>query len=208
VPFPTVEEFRAALLGEQLPDLVRQHLINDEVPFAFRSRPAHYASLKQHVAEGLGVSANDILVIGSAKIGFSLDPDSYFRSFSTASDIDVLVTNAHWFDTLWLLLLTWHYQRWHQLEGIDWKTAQYRMTGIYQGWISPDRARTLDTPGGRRGQLRDMSTQWFDTFRGLSRFPEFARREVSGRLYRSQQHALLYQMHSLRRIRAAIAPKS
>src|SRR5712691_9978353 len=139
--YPSVDEFRAALLTGPLPDIARENLVNDEVPYAFRSRPTHYASLKQHVADGLGVTRDEVLVIGSAKIGFSLNPNSYFRAFSATSDIDVLIVDAQWFDTLWVLLLTWHYERWKQLPELEWKSAQYRMTGIYQGWMWPAMGR-------------------------------------------------------------------
>jgi hypothetical protein len=41
------------------------------------------------LSDGLGATTNNIRVVGSAKTGFSLNPDAFPRSFSEHSDIDV-----------------------------------------------------------------------------------------------------------------------
>jgi hypothetical protein len=49
--------------------------------------------------------------------------------------------------------------------------------------------------------IRDVSTAWFNAFQSLSFYPEFSARQVSGLLYRSWEHARLYHLEGLRRIK-------
>jgi len=66
----------------------------------------------------------------------------------------------------------------------------HRESYIYWGFVIPDRL-----PGVVR-----LSTHWFSTFRGLSRYSQFARFEIKGRLYRTWEHARVHQLNSLSRI--------
>ena len=44
-------------------------------------------------------------------------------------------------------------------------------------------------------------------FHGLSQYPEFAQRTISGRLYRTWDHAMRYHAHGLRQIADALRQK-
>ena len=65
------------------------------------------ARFQRCVAGALGVSnaASDVLIVGSAKTGFSLDPDRYFVPFQEASDIDIAVVHEGLFDDVWRTML-------------------------------------------------------------------------------------------------------
>jgi hypothetical protein len=52
--------------------------------------------------------------------------------------------------------------------------------------------------------LRDISTAWFNAFRGLSRIPDFSRRNITGRVYRTWDHAFLYHADGLRQIKESL----
>jgi hypothetical protein len=47
-----------------------------------------HAALKTEVAEHFGVHVNDVVMVGSAKYGFSIKPDRRYGLFGNESDID------------------------------------------------------------------------------------------------------------------------
>lgn len=203
--FPDIEEFKAILLSQGLDKVVERHLFQG-TPFVFREDPGRMDLLRRHLAESLTVREDHILIVGSAKMGFSLSPDTFPRRFSPVSDIDVLVYDKAIFDRIWGTVLRWHYPTRHErLEGADRQWVGDRKRDIYWGWLKPDgiRYEGLSLPE-RLVPVRDISSRWFDAFRSLSLYPEFADRHVSGRLYRTLGHARLYHVDGLRRIRESL----
>jgi len=202
---PTVAEFREILLEEPLDQVVTRYVFGGE-PYVFRRTPAAFRLLRGHLCARLGLAEENIVIVGSAKTGFSLSPSSFPRRFTDASDIDVVVVDQTLFDRIWLTILRWHYPRRRaRLDGVDWKWKRDRTDELYWGWFFPDgmRFKGLSFPEALK-PLRDISSAWFDAFRSLSAFPEFAVWEVSGKLYRTWDHALEYHVDGLRQIKERI----
>lgn len=189
------------MLAKPLEEIVKDHLFSGEA-HVFRQRPADFQLLRNHLASRLAITPDNITVIGSAKTGFSLSPHNFPRAFADNSDIDVLVVDERLFDAVWHCLLAWNYPRRHTLGGSDWAWLKRRREELYWGWFVPDRIRFdgLSLPHFLK-PLRNISTAWFNAFRGLGLLPPFAGRDVSGRLYRSWKHATHYHVEGLRQIR-------
>jgi len=101
--------------------------------------------------------------------------------------------------------LAWHYPRRFVLPESDWTWLKKRRDAVYWGWLEPDRVEY--TGIGFPEELlpmRDLSAKWFNTFQSMSRFPDFMSRRISGRLYRTWDHAMAYQVFSLNLIRKSI----
>ncbi len=201
--FPTAAAFLEILTNTALEVVVRDFIF-EGTPFVFRDEPELLNTLQRELANALQVVPNNIVIVGSAKIGFSLSPDNFPRNFSDESDIDVVVVDESLFDRMWRGILTWHYPRRRTgLAGAELSWMRGRRRDIYSGWFRPDKIRygglmfpEVLTP------VRDLSTQWFNAFQALSLLPEYAHRSVSGRLYRTWDHALFYHMDGLRQIKA------
>lgn len=199
------EEFQVVLMNSPIEAVVEEYVFGG-TPHVFRENPETLDVLFNHLSGALEISEQNMTIVGSAKIGFSLSPDAFPRQFSEQSDIDVLIVDESLFDKFWMAMLGWHYPR----KGFDLGTwdnrwVKERRKDLYWGWFRPDKVRFkgLSLPNILK-PLRDISTLWFDSFQSLSRYPQFANREVSGRLYRTWDHALLYHVHGLRRIREVV----
>jgi hypothetical protein len=171
-------------------------------PYAFSAQPNALPNLRAHVSRALSVDEKNIVVVGSAQVGFSLSPDNFPRRFTDGSDIDVVVVDERLFDTVWHTLLQWHYPRRRNLPEGDWAWTSARRKELYWGWFVPNEIRFngLSLPGALK-PIRDCSTLWFNTFQSLTQYPEFSKREVNGRLYRTWEHVRLYHAEGLRQIR-------
>ncbi len=206
--FISVEEFKKTILTSPLDAVVRQHIFSG-MPYVFRDKADSLARMTKHLSTAVGIAEECIKIVGSAKLGFSLNPDNFPRAFLDTSDIDVIVVNEALFDRIWMTLLEWHYpRRLMQLGRVEGEWARLRRKEIYFGWIVPDEIHYegLSFPHVLK-PLRDISVQWFNAFQSLSLYPEFAARTISGRLYRSWDHALRYHVDGLRQIRDRILPK-
>lgn len=200
-----VAEFRK-LLAEVAADEIVRTQIFEGVPFAFAKNPDHYRILREKLAQDLKLTVDKIRVVGSGKTGFSLAPDTFGRQFSDESDIDVMIVDENLFDTIWHTSLGWHYRRRNSLvNSSDKNWAGERKKDIYWGYLIPNRInfRGLSYPESLR-PIRDISTKWFTTFKGLSKIVEFSNREISGRLYRTWDLAMLYHRSGIEELKRQI----
>jgi len=195
------------LVSGSISSIVESHVLSG-MPYAFRNNPDALTILKTHLTAGLGVRAEDITVVGSGRLGFSLNPNNFPRQFSDESDIDVIIVDTELFDKVWTTLLRWNYPRRLSLGKPDQGWASSRRKDIYWGWFHPDKIgyEGLSFPEAL-SHMRDLSTRWFDTFQSISQYTdhqEIARREINGRLYRTWEHARYYHEEGLRIIKSTV----
>jgi len=210
--YPTAEHFAQMLLSQGFCEIIHQHIFKG-LPFVFRQTPQTFDVLKKHLASELRLDLSNISVVGSARLGFSLNPDNFPRQFSDTSDIDILIVDRDLFDEVWTTLLRWNYpRRLVKLGKADNEWIYKRRKECYWGWFAPDQMRFegISFPEALE-PIRDLSTRWFDAFRSLSQYSDYAelaRREVSGRLYRTWNHAYLYHEEGLRLLRSILQTRS
>jgi hypothetical protein len=174
-------------------------------PYVFESNPEVWTHARSQLAASLTSCEDNIYIVGSAKMGYSLAPRKFGRPFAPESDIDVVVIDSNLYDTMWTSILRWHYRRRHRLPPRDRKWDTERREGLYWGYLDPSRLHYdgLTRPAPLRA-ARKVSTAWFSAFKSLGLIPELAERNLGGRLYRSLTHAILYHDHGLREIRRSM----
>jgi hypothetical protein len=208
MPYPTAEEFKDLLRNRPLNELVQHYIFGGE-PFAFRKQPRVLELLYRHLRNELNVEPQHLAIVGSAKIGFSVSPESFPRPFSATSDIDIVVVNETMYDAVWYAILKWHYPLRRRILNDERHWARFRKGELYWGWIAPDRILfdVLTLPDVLRPVHR-FSAQWFNAFKSLSRYHHFTDRHISGRLYRTWEHARLYHVDSLRQLAEGLASEA
>ncbi len=65
--------------------------ILEHTPYVFEDYETEYISWRHEIAEKLRIDARDIIITGSASLGFSLNPNKNFKSFDKKSDIDISI---------------------------------------------------------------------------------------------------------------------
>ena len=197
--YPTKEEFEDLLRSRSLDRIVDDYLLTG-IPFSFADRPDVYQRMIGELAKGLDVPKQDICVVGSARIGFSLSPPDFGAPFNEYSDIDVVVVSPTWFDSSWMDMLMNRRAPWSKLKPAT-KTSVIKHREkyyIYNGWIYPDSvAETLE-----------FGQRWLTTFNGLSRIPHLSSLPIGGRLYRTWDHVRVYHSRGLRKILEGMASPS
>jgi hypothetical protein len=196
MPLPTPEEFRELLLAQSLEQTVQEQFFEGEV-YAFRNERRALEVLYDHFRRELELEPEQLRIVGSGKIGFSVSPADFPRRFSSASDIDIAIANQALYDQVWYGILAGQYPRRRRLLDPERRST----ASLYWGWIAPDRIRfDVVTMPPALTPVHRFSARWFNAFRSLSRYRLFSRREVSGRLYRTWEHARLYHADGLRQL--------
>lgn len=203
---PTPQEL-VQLISESdnLGDLAQQ-VIFSGTPYVFESDPEVWVRARSQLATSLASNEDNIYIVGSAKMGYSLAPRKFGRPFADDSDIDVVIVDSTLYDTMWASILRWHYRRRHRLPSRDRRWDEERREGLYWGYLEPARFHYngLSRPAPLRA-ARKVSSTWFSAFKSLGLIPELAERSLGGRLYRSSTHAILYHDHGLREIRRSMS---
>ena len=95
-----IAEFSILASEETRPSQLVGRIILERLPYAFDSKE-QYFNWRDMLAEGLEVDARDVIVVGSAATGRSLNPRSRFGVFNKRSDVDIAVISQTHFDRAW-----------------------------------------------------------------------------------------------------------
>lgn len=166
---------------------IARQWLSEGVPFAFEHCPAVFESLRIWLALKLGVKAKEISLVGSARLGWSLDPEKLGSPFSPKSDLDLFVVSQKLF-----LLITEDFCRWNSdyvngrispttnKEKVYWPDNSKRGPGlISRGFMD---AKLI--PGGYdRKNIDDMMSQLVENLNATITAPNL--RRASLRCYNS-----------------------
>jgi hypothetical protein len=83
--------------------------LSEGIPFAFKSAPALYESVRAWLGGRLDVDPKEIHLTGSARIGQSLAPMKIGTSFGSHSDLDLFVVSQTLFDRIKTDFNNWSY---------------------------------------------------------------------------------------------------
>src|SRR4051812_41727987 len=81
-------------------DIFCSQYLFDRVPYLFNDETQFY-NWKSELSKRLEIDAHDIVIVGSAAVGFSLNPTKDLRVFNSTSDIDVAILSQRHFDIAW-----------------------------------------------------------------------------------------------------------
>ena len=194
---PTFSEFRDLLRAGDLTRLVTDYILGASVPAAFETEPGDYEVLLQHLGDALGLNRENLALVGSGRIGFSLSPEKFGAPFSEQSDLDVAVVAPELFDTAWLELV----------KTRPWTVRPPRVRAAFDEhrtkWIFYGRMKPLQL-----GALLSLRRRWFNAFQSTGEHPELAAHEVHGMLFRSWEHVTAYHEYGLGLLRAQLRSPS
>ena len=97
-PISTADFDQVVLAAGNSSGAVSRALI-DRLPWIFDSKD-QYLAWRGDLADGLGVDGRDVLLVGSAATGRSLNPGKRFKAFHRDSDLDIAVVSSFHFDLI------------------------------------------------------------------------------------------------------------
>jgi hypothetical protein len=171
-----IEIFKEDLKKYSTPDLVQKKLIFGDCQILDKEK---YFLLRQRIAKQFKVHTNEVLVVGSAKLGFSIAPNKKYRHFGDKSDIDVVIVSDVLFCSVWSTV----YSFWK--DKVIWDTEDDFKKYLFRGWIRPDKL----PPSNKF----EYTKAWWEFFREITASGEFGPYKISGALYKSWDFLESYQ---------------
>jgi len=138
-----------------------------------------YLELRSDVAKQFSVHPNEVLVVGSAKLGFSTAPHKRYRVFNDNSDIDVVIVNSKLFDDIWYVV----YKCWK--NKVLWENEKDFQKYMFRGWLRPDFFPA--------SQSMTTSKDWWEYFRALTASGKYGHYKLAGAIYKNWDYIEQYQ---------------
>lgn len=85
---------------------IRTFLI-EGIPFRFKDAPRNYENMVGHIGRVLNIDKNNVCIVGSSKLGYSLAPSRFGDPIKPTSDYDALIVSEGLFE-----ILVKNYQSW------------------------------------------------------------------------------------------------
>ena len=142
-----------------------------------------YHELRTSIAENFQIHANEVVLVGSAKLGFSIAPYKEYRHFGDSSDLDLAIVSSDLFDKFWKAV----YNLWKQK--VFWENEHDFKKYLFQGWIRPDKL-----PNAKSFAMGDS---WWEYFRELTKTNKFGPYKITGALYKDWDYLQGYQNYSV-----------
>jgi len=171
-----IKNFKELLKSNEASYLVRKNIIFGSCAVIDDDQ---YLELRSNVAKQFSIHPNEVLVVGSAKLGFSTAPHKRYRGFSDSSDIDVVIVNSKLFDDIWYLV----YQSWK--NKVLWECERDFQKYMFRGWLRPDFFPASNSMA--------ISKAWWEYFRELTASGRFGQYKLSGAIYKDWNYIEQYQ---------------
>jgi hypothetical protein len=160
----TLEKFKTELLQQdtelKIRHFLRKHVFHG-IPFIFQERENDYYEVRNMIAEHFGLHFQEVLIIGSGKLGFSYLKE---KEFNFESDIDVAIINEKLFEEFFQNICTYQYSldKFRSVPTIA-ELEQYTkfLHYLVKGWMRPDLLPlSFD--------IKELKDSWFSFFQSLS----------------------------------------
>ena len=147
--------------------IVRKHIIFGE---CCELSQQDYFNLRSEVAKNFGLHPNEVFVVGSAKLGFSVAPKNRYREFCDDSDIDIALVSSKLFDEYWNHVFNFKKKNpyWNEHKFVNY---------LFQGWIRPDKLPP--------SKLFSLRKDWWDFFQRMTSSGRYGNYKIAGGLYQS-----------------------
>jgi hypothetical protein len=197
----TLEQFQAALAAANSPSEIanfcRKHVLHG-TPHVFENRENDFYEFRSRIAQRFEISFHEVIITGSAHLGFSPHKNTLF---SLDSDIDVALVSEKLFEEFIEIARSYQMQLRGARRSITVKEQQmYHEFLEYTvlGWIRPDKLPTSF-------QVNSTKDGWFDFFKSISYDrSEVGNYKVAGGVFRSYRHLELYTISGIQGVRETL----
>lgn len=145
-----------------------------------------YFELKREVSVQLNIHPNQVVVVGSAKLGFSIAPQKRYRHFGNYSDLDLAIVSNDLFDSYWLRVFE------YRENSGNWAKENLFKGYLFRGWVRPDCLPAT----------MSLRSEWFEYFRNLTATGRYGPYTINAGIYQSWAFLEKYQARAVAQCRS------
>lgn len=178
-----LQNFKTDLLSFSASDIFRKYFYDSSTSMILDSNQV--LNLKNSIVEKFKVAYPDIIIVGSARLGFSIKESRRFMDFGEESDIDVAIVSDDLFAKIWEETI----QYINESGGAYPKKRDFFKYLAQKGWIRPDMLPT--------SEYFPFTNEWKEFFRELTNSGTCGRYPISAGIYYSSFFLEQYQIKSI-----------
>ncbi|SRR5258706_12122134 len=171
-----IKRFKADLLQLDPITMVRRHLIFGD---SYILDVDKHFELKTEISAQFRIHPSEVLLVGSAQLGFSIVPKKRYRPFNDSSDIDIAIVSPFLFDLFWEQAFDY----WN--SGRYWPEQDAFKDYLFRGWIRPDKL-----PPSHKFTL---GKDWWEFFQYITAKGKYGPFPLRAGLYKSWTYFEKYQ---------------
>lgn len=118
-----IDDFKEFIRQNSATDAFRRYILHSDCQMIESSQS--YA-LKSKICDKLNVGFDNVIIVGSCKLGFSIKPTKRFVPFGDESDIDVAIVSPTLFENVWRTALEYKY------SNADWQSKENSLNIYHQ----------------------------------------------------------------------------
>ena len=196
-----MEEFQRDLMTKSITWVYRKYLLGHDTWYfrSYLSNDNHaevYDDMKIYMSEKLNIHVNNIAIVGSAKLGYSISPKvkKLFKVFSDKSDIDIAIVSPIIFEKSWSAFLELSQKGYlHNYQSIT--------SNIFRGFVS------LKYPDHRSSFFREWNGMVEPCKRDLQTSFSISH-DINYRIYQSWESVENYHCNGLLKLKDLIEEKN
>lgn len=169
-------EFKADLRTMDSCQIYRKYILDGK---CFLLEHQEIFELREEISKNFEINYNEIYLVGSGKLGFSIKPSRRFLAFNDDSDIDIAITSTELFVKVWKEALLF------KKSESYWPNSNHFFKCLSQGWIRPDKLPI--------SEYFCFTKKWWDFFNELTSSNKYGHYKIRGGLYHSEFFLKQYQ---------------
>lgn len=168
-----IGDLKEIISTSTITEVVNNYILSNK-PICFEGRDDLIFELRKKLSDHFGVHLKNIEIVGSAKLGISLNPVSgrLGMQYDEQSDIDLVIVSNELFDLAWNELTIKEDSLFNEQERLLLKNCYYN---IPRGYISPNNLPSK----------LSFYKNWWEIFYSLSSMEKFEKRKIRGRLFKN-----------------------
>lgn len=172
-----VSNFRSDLAALESEQIFRKYILNNNSPTL--TQHSDY-QLKEEISNFFKIEFRDVVLVGSAQLGFSIKPKQLFRLFNDDSDIDIAIISERLFVQVWKEVYA------YKKSGAYWPKCEEFVKYLSEGWIRPDKLPPSDN--------FTFAQEWWDFFQDITNSNKYGPYKIRAGLYYSHFFLEQYQL--------------
>jgi hypothetical protein len=174
------------------PDIFASQHIFEAVPFIFDGDLRAYVRWKTELSARLSIDPRAVAIVGSASLGFSLNPDKNLKKFDDTSDVDVAVVSYRHFEAAWDHLRKLGAALTAMTVEAQNAVQAHRRRYVFDGTIATDFIL----------QYLPFAAEWLPAFAHMAGVAPTENRDIRARIYRDFDSLREYQLGGVLAARA------
>lgn len=163
-----MEDFKADLTKLSSLQIVRKHVFNGQSKILCEDM---VYELKEEICSYLNIDFNDVVLVGSGKMGFSIKPSRRYGEFNDDSDLDIAIVSPHLFHTVWKEAFAYKKSRAY------WPDSSSFFQFLAAGWVRPDKLPS--------SKYFEFTEHWWNFFNKVTSSAKYGPYKIRAGLYQS-----------------------